>query len=74
MAPTKYDNPLAIEEVGMNHPDVRVCLLYFAWPWVCEMVMLMLKYSNLLYGMLGAVPGLSRGVHRAPLYGRHGPL
>ena len=59
MAPTKYDNPLAIEEVGMNHPDVRICLLYFAWPWVCEMVMLMLKYSNLLYGMLGAVPGLS---------------
>ncbi len=45
-APTKYGHPLAIEEAIMNHPEVRVCLSHFAWPWVREMVMLMLKYPN----------------------------
>jgi predicted TIM-barrel fold metal-dependent hydrolase len=45
-APTRYGHPLAIEEAIMRHPDVRVCLSHFAWPWVREMVMLMLKYPN----------------------------
>jgi len=45
-SPTKYGHPLAIEEAIMNHPKVRVCLSHFAWPWVREMVMLMLKYPN----------------------------
>lgn len=45
-APTKYGHPLALEEAIMNHPDVRMCLAHFAWPWVREMVMLMLKYPN----------------------------
>lgn len=45
-APTKYGHPLAIEEAIMTHPEVRVCLSHFAWPWVREMVMLMLKYPN----------------------------
>ena len=45
-APTKYGHPLALEEAIMRHPKVRVCLSHFAWPWVREMVMLMLKYPN----------------------------
>ncbi len=44
--PTKYNHPLAIEEAIMSHPDIRMCLAHFAWPWVREMVMLMIKYPN----------------------------
>lgn len=44
--PSKYCHPLAFEEVAMSHPHLRICLAHFAWPWVREMVMLMLKYPN----------------------------
>ncbi|MCY1713683.1 amidohydrolase family protein [Caproiciproducens galactitolivorans] len=45
--PTKYCHPVAFEEVAINHPDLRICLAHFAWPWVREMVMLMIKYPNI---------------------------
>lgn len=45
-APMRYNHPLAIEEAIMDHPKVRVCLSHFAWPWVREMVALMIKYPN----------------------------
>lgn len=45
-APTKFSQPLAFEEVLINHPDLRCCLAHFGWPWVRETVMLMLKYPN----------------------------
>ncbi|PYG85923.1 hypothetical protein LY28_03077 [Ruminiclostridium sufflavum DSM 19573] len=44
--PAKYSHPLAFEEVFIRHPDLRCCLAHFGWPWVREMVMLMLKYPN----------------------------
>lgn len=45
--PTKYCYPLAFEEVAIKHPDLRFCLAHFAWPWVREAVMLMIKYPNI---------------------------
>ena len=44
--PTKYCHPMAFEEVLIAHPNLRVCLAHFAWPWVREMAMLMIKYPN----------------------------
>lgn len=45
-APSRYAHPLAFEEVAIRHPGLRICLAHFAWPWVREMVMLMIKYPN----------------------------
>lgn len=45
-APAKYSHPLAFEEVLIRHPKLRICLAHFAWPWVREMVMLLIKYPN----------------------------
>lgn len=43
---TEYSHPLKFEEVAMKHPNLRMCLCHFAWPFVREMVMLMIKYPN----------------------------
>lgn len=43
----KYAHPLAFEKVALKHPKLKVCLGHFAWPWVREAVMLMLKYPNI---------------------------
>lgn len=43
---SKYGHPLAFEEVLAEHPNLRICLAHFAWPWVREMVMLLIKYPN----------------------------
>ena len=43
---SKYGPPLAFEEVLAEHPNLRICLAHFAWPWVREMVMLLIKYPN----------------------------
>ena len=45
-APLSACHPLAFERVIMTHPHVRFCLAHFAWPWVREMVAMMLKYPN----------------------------
>ena len=44
--PAEYSHPLAFEKVFIRHPELRCCLAHFAWPWVREMVMLMIKYPN----------------------------
>ena len=44
--PSRYGHPLEFEEVLIRHPEMRVCLTHFAWPWVREMVMLLIKYPN----------------------------
>ena len=44
--PAEYAHPLAFEKVFIAHPHLRCCLAHFAWPWVREMVMLMIKYPN----------------------------
>lgn len=45
-APLAACHPLAFERVVMSFPRVRFCLAHFAWPWVREMVAMMLKYPN----------------------------
>lgn len=45
-APAKFSHPLNFEEVLIKHPKLRICLAHFAWPWVREMVMLLVKYPN----------------------------
>lgn len=42
----KYSHPLNFEEVALSHPDLRMCLAHFGWPWVREVAMLLLKYRN----------------------------
>lgn len=43
---TKYARPAEFEELAAAHPDLRICLAHFGWPWVQETAMLMLKYPN----------------------------
>lgn len=44
---SKYAHPLRFEEVAVKYPNLRICLTHFAWPWVRETCMLMLKYKNI---------------------------
>ncbi|WMJ89488.1 amidohydrolase family protein [Anaerocolumna sp. MB42-C2] len=43
---TEYAHPLKFEGVAVKYPKLRICLAHFAWPFVREMVMLMIKYPN----------------------------
>ena len=45
-APMEPNHPLSIEPAIMRHPNIKFCLAHFAWPWVREMVALMIKYPN----------------------------
>ena len=51
---TRYCQPTAFEEVAEKHPKLRICLGHFAWPWVRETAMLMVKYPN-VYADTGAL-------------------
>ncbi|MEG2119239.1 MAG: amidohydrolase family protein [Pseudoflavonifractor sp.] len=46
-SPSKYGNPLLLEDVAIQYPDLRMCMGHFGWPWVREAAMLVLKYPNL---------------------------
>ena len=43
---TRLGHPLEFEAVAAAHPNLRICLGHFGWPWVRETAMLMLKYPN----------------------------
>ena len=43
---TEYAHPFRFERVAEKYPELRMCLAHFAWPFVREMVMLMIKYPN----------------------------
>ena len=43
---TEYAHPLKFEPVAIKYPELRMCLAHFAWPFVREMVMLIIKYPN----------------------------
>jgi hypothetical protein len=45
-SPSKYSNPLVFEDVAIRHPELKMCLGHFGWPWTRETVMLILKYPN----------------------------
>lgn len=45
-SPSKYSNPLLLEDVAMEYPDLRLCIGHFGWPWTRETAMLALKYPN----------------------------
>lgn len=51
---TEYCRPTAFERLAARHPRLRICLGHFAWPWVRETAMLMLKYPN-VYTDTGAL-------------------
>lgn len=42
----KYCRPMEFEEIVQRHPDLKICLAHFGWPWVQETAMLMIKYPN----------------------------
>lgn len=43
---TEYAHPLKFERIAIKYPNLRFCLAHFAWPFIKEMVMLMIKYPN----------------------------
>lgn len=43
---SKYARPECFEDVALRHPNLRICLAHFGWPWVTETAALMLKYPN----------------------------
>lgn len=43
---TEFAHPLKFESIAIKYPKLRICLAHFAWPFVREMVMLMIKYPN----------------------------
>lgn len=51
---TKNCHPLSFEPVAAAHPSLRICLGHFAWPWIREAAMLMIKYPN-VYADTGAL-------------------
>ena len=51
---TQYCRPTAFEPVAAAHPNLRICLGHFGWPWVRETAMLMVKYPN-VYADTGAL-------------------
>lgn len=42
----KYGQPIYLEDVAYDFPDLNIVIAHFAWPWVLEAVMLALKYPN----------------------------
>ncbi|MCQ2507413.1 MAG: amidohydrolase family protein [Dorea sp.] len=51
---TKYCTPLEFEPLAARHPKLRICLAQFAWPYIREAAMLMVKYPN-VYADTGAL-------------------
>lgn len=53
-AMTSYCLPLLFEPVADAHPNLRICLTQFGWPYVRETAMVMVKYQN-VYTDTGAL-------------------
>ena len=45
-AKAKYGQPIHLEDVAYDFPDLNIVVAHFGWPWVLEAVMLALKYLN----------------------------
>jgi predicted TIM-barrel fold metal-dependent hydrolase len=45
-ARAKYGQPIHLEDVAYDFPDLNIVIAHFGWPWVLEAVMLALKYPN----------------------------
>lgn len=45
-AVTEYAHPFRFERIAIDYPQLRICLAHFAWPFVRELVMLLIKYPN----------------------------
>ena len=46
-APSKFAQPLHMEDVLLQYPKLRICAAHFGFPWVTETATLMLRYPNL---------------------------
>jgi len=45
-AKAKYGQPIYLEDVAYDFPDLNIVIAHLGWPWVEEAVMLALKYPN----------------------------
>jgi len=43
----KYSQPLLLEDVAFEFPELKIVIAHFGWPWVLDSVMLALKYPNI---------------------------
>jgi predicted TIM-barrel fold metal-dependent hydrolase len=41
-----YGQPMHLEDVAYDFPDLNIVIAHFAWPWVLDAVMLAMKYPN----------------------------
>lgn len=51
---SKFGRPVEFEELAEARPNLRFCLGHFAWPWLQEAAMIMVKHSN-VYADTGAL-------------------
>lgn len=42
----KYCNPLLLEDVALEFPDLKIVIAHFGWPWVKEAAILAIKHRN----------------------------
>ncbi len=42
----QYANPLLLENVAKDFPDLKFSISHFGWPWVVESCILAMKYTN----------------------------
>lgn len=45
-ARSKYGQPIFLEDVACDFPELNIIIAHLGWPWVLESVMLALKYPN----------------------------
>lgn len=45
-AKASYGQPMLLEQVAADFPEMNLVIAHFAWPWVMEAAMLALKYPN----------------------------
>ncbi len=43
---SKYSQPILLEDVAYEFPDLNIVIAHFGWPWVLDATMLALKYHN----------------------------
>ncbi len=42
----KYSNPIFLDDVAVDFPDLNIIIAHFAWPWINETVAIALKNEN----------------------------
>ena len=55
-APIKYSQPLHLDEVAIDFPDVKVIMAHWGWPWVEEALAIVWRNENIYVDLSGHLP------------------